>query len=1048
MTRRYILFIVSLIALCGSITAVFATAADRDHQLRGYVDPTRNADLPFRSPQLGVNAELTQYDPQEMNRQLEMMQQAHVTWVRQFFRWDEIETQSGIYNWSVWDELVTAVDQYPDLQLVAVLMNTPAWARSGDDATSPPTDPEMFGNFAHEFAQRYGQSIDYYQIWDEPNLSDAWGGANPRPVYYANMLQSAFNQIHSADAGATVITAALAPTVEQGPRNISDWQYLKALYALGAKNYMDAVAGKPYGFEHPPSNRTVDENVLNFSRIIGLREIMIENGDGQKALWASNWGWNTLPEDWAGSPSIWGQTQNRIEYTLEALQRADREWPWLSGAILQHWQPDASLDDPVWGFSIIDPDGNPTVLYTALTDREPPSLAADGLYFAANPHASYSGVWTFSDFGADIGWINDSQAEFAFLGQEVALLLRQDDYVAYLYPTIDGKPANALPTDVAGNAYIVLTNDDDTPGPSLELIPVARNLSLNRHTLRITADDLVPDEAQDRWAMVGYAVSSGNLHTPYNRQIFVAILTTFVAAAAVIITGRNIHWRRFRTPVRLIWNSLNSAGQLAIGGATSVALMIGLLLTWGGSTPLLFRKEAVHLGLAVATAGLVYIQPGLLLTLAALGLLFVVVYHRIELGLVLIVFWTPFFLFPVELYTFAFPMVEIMTMVTSAAWLLRNLGKWGKYRQASVSQYPLSSTFAWHITALDISVVIWVGLGVISLLWADNLSPAITELRVLFVEPAFFYLVLRTCSTGRKTWVMLIDALLLAGFIVAIIGLYLFFQNEAVITAEGGARRLVSVYGSPNNVGLFLGRCLPFALAYLLIDTGSRRRIIAGVALVTMVLAVIFSQSAGALFIGLPVAFAMVFMLVWRKRAALPLFGLGITGGAAFFLALQSARFSRLLDMSTGTNFARIRVWQSSLNVIRDHPITGLGLDQFLYAFRGAYIMPDAWQEPDLSHPHNFILDFWIRLGLAGVIVFIWMQIAFWREALRCYRYFWQRDTLLLALMIGAMGSMVNLLGHGLVDNSVFVHDLVYIFMLLLALPQALRNTRAIDVNN
>ena len=42
------------------------------------------------------------------------------------------------------------------------------------------------------------------------------------------------------------------------------------------------------------------------------------------------------------------------------------------------------------------------------------------------------------------------------------------------------------------------------------------------------------------------------------------------------------------------------------------------------------------------------------------------------------------------------------------------------------------------------------------------------------------------------------------------------------------------------------------------------------------------------------------------------------------------------------------------------------------------------------------------------------------------------------------MGSMINLLAHGLVDNSVFVNDLAYVFVLLLGI---ISNIRAIDDN-
>ncbi|NDJ60155.1 MAG: hypothetical protein GYB67_03470, partial [Chloroflexi bacterium] len=204
----------------------------------------------------------------------------------------------------------------------------------------------------------------------------------------------------------------------------------------------------------------------------------------------------------------------------------------------------------------------------------------------------------------------------------------------------------------------------------------------------------------------------------------------------------------------------------------------------------------------------------------------------------------------------------------------------------------------------------------------------------------------------------------------------------------------------------------------------------------------------GGIFIGIPAAGVIVLLLVWRRRALLPLIGLAGVGAVALIIALQSARFARLLDFSQGTNFFRLRVWQSAINVIRDHPVTGLGLDQFLYAFQGHYILPDAWQEPTLSHPHNVILDFWVRLGILGVILFTWIQWHFWRVALRLYRALFDGDRVSFAILIGAMGSMANLLAHGLVDNSVYVQDLTFVFVLLLGLMVHLSNIGSIDENH
>lgn len=1044
--RQPILFAAALVALLGSIVALIATTDERDFNLRGYADATQPGELPFRIPRLGVNAELTQYSADVMNHHLQQMREANIIWVRQSFRWDEIEPTAGEYAWDKWDALVQAFENDPQLRLVAVLINTPAWARPSsepDAITSPPEDPAVFARFAAAFAARYSSAIDHYQIWDEPNLNAMWGGRDPRPVEYAALLQAAYSAIHATDPTSTVIAAALAPTVEAGPRNISDWRYLTDLYTFGAAAFMDAVAAKPYGFDDSPDDRTVREDTLNFSRIVALREIMVTNGDGAKLLWASHWGWNSLPDGWDGEPSIWGQVDSaaQITYTLNALERAEREWPWMGGMILQHWQPAAPADDPGWGFSLHNPDSTPTPLFEALKNQPAELYATNGRFPAANPYAAYSGVWTFGQLGADIGWLKDSHLAFNFFGRDVALLLRKDNYVGYLYPTIDESAAqtNALPRDAAGNPYIVLTSG--SLNPELAVVPVARGLDDNTHTLQAVAD-----RGFDRWALAGYAVSAGDLSVPYQRQIMLAAFTSLAAFIAVIVTGARIHWREalengVLQRLTFVWNRINDAGQIIISIVTSLALMLGMLLTWGDSIPHILRRDSVQIALSLLTAGLVYLNPGFILTVASAVVLFWVIYQRLALGLMLVVLFAPFFLFPVELYSFAFPMVEVVTLLTFTAWLLHLIVRWGRDRQAGANIVPL---VLGHPKALDWAMLAWVVLGILSLLWAAWRGVAITELRVLIIEPALFYLIFRTTALNRADVIRLVDALLAAGFLVAAIGLFQYVRGEAVITAEGAARRLASVYGSPNNVALFLGRCLPFALAFVLTNVDLIRRRIATALVVLFLITIILTQSVGGLLIGVPISVAAVLYGRFGRRSIIPILGLAVLAMLAFVVGINvSERFARALDFSQGTNLYRIRVWQSAITILQDHPITGLGLDQFLYAFRGIYIYPDAWQDPHLSHPHNILLDFWIRLGLGGVSLLVAFQWWFWQsiasgKALSDNQP--EKQVIFTAIRLGILGSMVNLLAHGLIDNSVFVLDLVYVFVLLLTLAMFLRH--------
>ena len=49
-------------------------------------------------------------------------------------------------------------------------------------------------------------------------------------------------------------------------------------------------------------------------------------------------------------------------------------------------------------------------------------------------------------------------------------------------------------------------------------------------------------------------------------------------------------------------------------------------------------------------------------------------------------------------------------------------------------------------------------------------------------------------------------------------------------------------------------------------------------------------------------------------------------------------------------------------------------------------MLPDAWREPLLYHAHNAVLDFWSMMGVIGLAAFLWLEIAFWRMALRLRR--------------------------------------------------------------
>src|SRR5581483_11161606 len=181
-------------------------------------------------------------------------------------------------------------------------------------------------------------------------------------------------------AHAQILLGGLAINLEvhRPHPNYSEILFLRGLYEIGANQYFDIVAAKPYGMWTGPEDRTVNSAVLNFSRLILLRDEMRQYGDKAKPTWAVEMGWNALPAEWNGAASPWGTDVDAVQADrlLRGLTRAETEWNWLTGLFPLYLQPNVSPDDPRWGFSLLTRDGEPREFYNALAQfiqNDPPA---------------------------------------------------------------------------------------------------------------------------------------------------------------------------------------------------------------------------------------------------------------------------------------------------------------------------------------------------------------------------------------------------------------------------------------------------------------------------------------------------------------------------------------------------------------------------------------------------------------------------------------------------------------------------------------------------
>lgn len=304
----------------------------------------------------------------KIQRTLQMVREMGATTIVEFFPWAYIEPQQGVYNWEHSD-LIVEHARAQGLTVIARLGMVPEWAlpqeQTNLDASLNYLEPSRFWDFGHfveVFTEHYKDDIDVIIIWNEPNLAFEWGYQEVLPQRYVSLLQFATPAAHRGNPDVIVLAGALAPTLEPvgSPHGINEIDFLKEFYRWGGKDYFDAFAVHTYGFKFPPDDPP-DPDVLNFRRVELLREIMLENGDGDKPVYITESGWNDHPR-WTKAVSA-GQ---RITYTIEAYQYAEENWPWLESLCVWAFRyPAPTYSSPDY-FTLVSPDFSPKPIYYEL----------------------------------------------------------------------------------------------------------------------------------------------------------------------------------------------------------------------------------------------------------------------------------------------------------------------------------------------------------------------------------------------------------------------------------------------------------------------------------------------------------------------------------------------------------------------------------------------------------------------------------------------------------------------------------------------------------
>jgi polysaccharide biosynthesis protein PslG len=318
---------------------------------------------PSVRPAVGVqlHAMWNDYSDAQRLQVLDRIAAAKLQWVRIDVGWSSFQERCRACR-SDWyvdrAELVVDAARRRGLRVLFTIWRTPPWANGGAGELAPPTRPGDFGRFMAWLAHRFRGRVSAYEIWNEPDSPDFFTGSVGQ---YAALVRAAYPAVKAADPKAQVVLG--------GPiHNNTDW--LRAVYQAGVQGSFDVLATHPYTgpSDLPPEapDRRGD-NIYLLTHVAAVHALMVANGDGDKPVWFTEFGWSSHPN--TGREANWARgvtLQQQADYTVRAIRLVASRFPYVTNMILYNERNRATGNRQLDNYGILNRDLSEKPVYAAL----------------------------------------------------------------------------------------------------------------------------------------------------------------------------------------------------------------------------------------------------------------------------------------------------------------------------------------------------------------------------------------------------------------------------------------------------------------------------------------------------------------------------------------------------------------------------------------------------------------------------------------------------------------------------------------------------------
>ena len=245
-------------------------------------------------------------------------------------------------------------------------------------------------------------------------------------------------------------------------------------------------------------------------------------------------------------------------------------------------------------------------------------------------------------------------------------------------------------------------------------------------------------------------------------------------------------------------------------------------------------------------------------------------------------------------------------------------------------------------------------------------------------------------------------------------------------------RRITSIFGYPNAVGLYAELLIPFVCALFVHTKQIFMRVWCVLVLLCAIAAIIFAESSGTI---AALGGTTVFLLLIQRRTRIATLIVCCTLVGILFVSPYKKQFADEFLLQGFSGRLRTQMWKETVVMLRERPVFGAGLASYQKRVKPFHVF--TWAEIYL-YPHNLFLTMWSELGLLGVISFVWIfcLVILWSVRAMCL----DKKKYMSAVVLASCSILFI---HGLVDVPYFKNDLSVLFWMIVAIALWLRYTKS-----